>query len=457
MITHIIVDGFKSLDGFELTLKPGLNVLVGPNGSGKTNIISFFEFLAHLVQSDAAEATSRLGGAGAIFRRIRDGYKLAISATIYGCYAFDLDHDIPRRSPHSKQAKFGAYKYSFRLQFSDNQESVLFANQRFQLKSSNQFVKDGDFMKSQIEFDFDVEASIGDQFKPKVKVHRLDALASFFPYHPSHAKPSAPEESLSLFAAEALGPTISLISFFSDFVPSLRTLIRDINGAKTYNIIPSRVKGSEDSAKRPGIDRDGSGLAATLWALKRRRESLQGSPWYYSRTSHIPSVTMDNLLDYVRLANNSIMQIDVVNDPYDNLLRVSFAIKSEEYTAQAPLSFMSDGTLKWLALVTAALTTPSIFSIEEPENYLHPYMQSEIVKILRDMLFKEKRHACSVMTTHSETLLNSCKPDELVVIQMQKGLTQAKRCSSQREVSKEIEKTGFGLGYYYLAGALTDD
>jgi recombinational DNA repair ATPase RecF len=46
MITKIQVNGFKSLSGFELKLKPGLNILVGPNGSGKTNIILFFEFLS---------------------------------------------------------------------------------------------------------------------------------------------------------------------------------------------------------------------------------------------------------------------------------------------------------------------------------------------------------------------------------------------------------------------------
>jgi predicted ATPase len=74
VITSIKVDGFKTLSQFELTLNPGLNVLVGPNGSGKTNIVSFFEFLAHLIESDPAEATSYLGGAGAVFRRVNETY-----------------------------------------------------------------------------------------------------------------------------------------------------------------------------------------------------------------------------------------------------------------------------------------------------------------------------------------------------------------------------------------------
>jgi predicted ATPase len=79
MITHVEVDGFKSLTEFQLSFYPGLNVLVGPNGSGKTNIVSFFEYLADLMEGDASEATSRVGGAGAVFRRVGDTYATRIA------------------------------------------------------------------------------------------------------------------------------------------------------------------------------------------------------------------------------------------------------------------------------------------------------------------------------------------------------------------------------------------
>jgi AAA15 family ATPase/GTPase len=48
MLRRIQVTGFKSLDQFELGFSQGLNIIVGPNGSGKTNIINFLEFLSHL-------------------------------------------------------------------------------------------------------------------------------------------------------------------------------------------------------------------------------------------------------------------------------------------------------------------------------------------------------------------------------------------------------------------------
>jgi hypothetical protein len=83
-------------------------------------------------------------------------------------------------------------------------------------------------------------------------------------------------------------------------------------------------------------------------------------------------------------------------------------------------------------------------------------MQGEFIGIMREILFKGRKDSCTIMTTHSETLLNHCKPDELIVVSLQDGRTVAKRCANQRELSSEIEKTGFGLGYYYIAGAIDE-
>ena len=43
-IDFVKIQSFKSIREFHLPLKP-INILIGANGSGKSNFIAFFEFL----------------------------------------------------------------------------------------------------------------------------------------------------------------------------------------------------------------------------------------------------------------------------------------------------------------------------------------------------------------------------------------------------------------------------
>ena len=55
MIKSIEIEGFRSLRHVRLDLRP-LNVLIGPNQSGKTNILDALDFLAQAVQGQLSPA-----------------------------------------------------------------------------------------------------------------------------------------------------------------------------------------------------------------------------------------------------------------------------------------------------------------------------------------------------------------------------------------------------------------
>ena len=464
MITHIKVDGYKTLSSFELRLNPGLNILVGPNGSGKTNIVSFFEFLAHLVETDAAEAVSKSGGAGAVFRKVKDTYQANISATVRGCFSLRADPRFPVEGGRKgkRRLPYAIYQYEFVLLFSNELESVVFTKQRFSYKPVSKFVVAERWEREAADWSVELETELDEKLNTKARIKHFDAEADhllFYPFGGSR-KSSERLKEAEAFLSHIVTANTSVPSVITRYNPGMMALSDDITGGQAYNIIPSRVKRPEDSAKPPGIASDGSGLSPTLFALKKRNIEQEYKPWFMfppTRKSVLKSPTLDTLKSYFQLANAAIKDIDVVNDTFNNQLRVSFIVESGEYTATVPLSFMSDGTLKWLTLVTAALTAPSVFSIEEPENYLHPQMQAQFISIMREILFREKKDACTLMTTHSETVLNHCRPDELIVISFGEGKTVAHRSTNQRELSIEIEKTGFGLGYYYIAGAIEDE
>jgi AAA15 family ATPase/GTPase len=123
MITNIKVDGFRSLSGFSLKLMPGLNILVGPNGSGKTNIITFFEFLSNVVGHGASEAINILGGAGSVFGKSGDAsdeFGHRISAEIIG-------------SCQKKEKEYINYKYNFCIEASSDFNKIFFSEQEIDI------------------------------------------------------------------------------------------------------------------------------------------------------------------------------------------------------------------------------------------------------------------------------------------------------------------------------------
>lgn len=274
MITHVEVDGFKSLTSFQLSFHPGLNVLVGPNGSGKTNIVSFFEYLADLMEGDASEATSRVGGAGAVFRRVEDRYASRISVAIAGCvHAPEQPHRVRKEETHEKQKwQYYVYTYSFALLFPETRDTILFEDQRVRVARAKTFHlrhhidRDGD------SWELDIQAAVDQSGTLVAKVHAHDAELFELPYFArlGAKEKNPPRQLLEESLTSWLSANASLITMVTRFTGQLWPLLTDLSGGKIYNIVPSAVKLPEDSAKPSGIARDGSGLAATLYASTLR-------------------------------------------------------------------------------------------------------------------------------------------------------------------------------------------
>jgi len=48
ILQHVTLKGFKSIKDMELELRP-LNVFIGANGAGKSNLVSFFKMLNEMM------------------------------------------------------------------------------------------------------------------------------------------------------------------------------------------------------------------------------------------------------------------------------------------------------------------------------------------------------------------------------------------------------------------------
>ena len=60
-MSHIKIEGYKSIRKVALPLKP-INILIGSNGSGKSNFISFFEMLHCIYEKRLTEFVALNGG-----------------------------------------------------------------------------------------------------------------------------------------------------------------------------------------------------------------------------------------------------------------------------------------------------------------------------------------------------------------------------------------------------------
>lgn len=95
-IERIKLKGFKSIKEMDLELR-NINILIGANGSGKSNLISFFNMLnATLIDGSLQEYTARAGGAGSLLH-LGPEKTDKISSEIFfkaGRYKFDLIWNI---------------------------------------------------------------------------------------------------------------------------------------------------------------------------------------------------------------------------------------------------------------------------------------------------------------------------------------------------------------------------
>ena len=85
-LRHLAVTDFRSWTSAELDLQPGVTVLVGPNGVGKTNLLEALHYVStldsHRVAVDAPLV--RAGAASAVVRTeiVHDGRSLLVELSV---------------------------------------------------------------------------------------------------------------------------------------------------------------------------------------------------------------------------------------------------------------------------------------------------------------------------------------------------------------------------------------
>ncbi len=130
--------------------------------------------------------------------------------------------------------------------------------------------------------------------------------------------------------------------------------------------------------------------------------------------------------------------------------RLLLQIKDAPFSQPVLARFASDGTLKMLAYLVLLYDPepPPFIGIEEPENFLHPRLLSELAEECR----KASERTQLLVTTHSPFFLNALQPKEVRVLwRDEQGYTQSQHVADLPPVRGFLEQGGL-LGNLWMEG-----
>ncbi|WP_129673426.1 AAA family ATPase [Candidatus Chloroploca sp. Khr17] len=351
MITRLTGRGFKGLREFDIQPSK-INVLIGANGTGKTNFADLIDFFSLIARRGLVEAFGEYGGL----------------------------EQVRTRTPR------GAFTMRFRLELGEDKDRGI----------------------KRVSYGFELSRAANIQIKHEV----LDAVVYERPIRRDDkgiVRPSPNLEEITI-GFERDGTTIKSwhdpqntieaqniealfldesgedeLLLFSRYMRGARLISNYIASWRVYNIEPGAVRRSiinDDQELR----RNGENIVPYVARLLQKTDqSEQLLAALQEVVPYIDEIKPDRLL---------------------NLKTLRFTERDTRVDFQLPE--MSDGTIRLLGLFAVLLqaTPPPVIVIEEPENALHLYAIQRFLQRVRDTATRRRNPSQIFLTTHSPIVLD---------------------------------------------------
>ena len=140
---------------------------------------------------------------------------------------------------------------------------------------------------------------------------------------------------------------------------------------------------------------------------------------------------------------------DIVPSLRDGTVQIQFHEKGLDYPISS--TRLSDGTLRFLCLLTVLCNPDAspIICIEEPEVGLHPDIISEVA----DLLIEASERSQIIVTTHSDILIDALTdiPESVIICDKQDSTTMLRRLSKEK---LESWLEDYRLGEIWMSGQI---
>jgi predicted ATPase len=364
MITHAYISRYKSIAEIDVDFRD-LNILVGPNGNGKSNLIDALYFLHDCVEEDLDTAIVKRHG----IESIRQWSKTR---------PYHITIDVSVQNLHGT----GRYK-------------VVISSGRGAYKVIDEY---GEWIGP------DITSTEENRSDRKTTFRRHEDGTIVVDTHPestlSSLSTNATVSSADLFLTVLGSPAFSMVSIF------LRPLVEEFRAFIAYSIYPNTLREPRVVSRHEYLRPDGSNLSSILKLLNSGHKRNK-----------------DSLLSALQAAMPALTDITVKSAGGYYVPVITVRENSSE-AHQFNMSQLSDGTLRVLGLLAAFYQpkAPNIIALEEPEQMIHP----GLLPILTDAVdeFTSSREYRQVfITTHSPSLLDLVPPESIIWTNFSDGIT----------------------------------
>lgn len=453
METLINIKNFRSIGNASFAIKPGLNVLVGSNGSGKTNILSALKFVSSLLMSGAAVAMGRAGGPQRNFKRGADKILFSV-VTPY------------ERSLYKGKVEDFQFHWDISIALSKSNNLVQLDKELIRVTSTN----GAEILRMEV-------SRTGGVFRSSLHLEDENKITKKMINLPGNYRSGTKKSDLYSLAMKEIGdrisgmrkapPDASLLPMISWLHDSVGRLIHELTSFDEYNIQPETARQATDPLPQTRMETDGRGVSEVISALEsqqlnrlsnRRIAPYYADPysfpyWFYGLGHFGPSGTKKNALqeitEHFKTAISTVDEVGTEIDPSTGRRYVVFRSGDLRFRPEE----VSDGTIKWLCLLVALFVPQSrVILLEEPENFMHPWMQQKFINLAREQA--KKLRTSIIITTHSATVLNALLVDELLIVKQGPTGTEIEAAADKNDLQSMLDATNFGLGDIWVSGGI---
>lgn len=360
MITRIEIDGFKTFRNFALKLSP-LQVIVGINGAGKSNVFDVLHLLTRLVDVDLRSAFQEIRGeATELFTLFPDKHS---ANTITLAVEMLVNPSIKDSWGVQKALKYTRMRYELHIMRVNEQNLERLYVTAESLKA---IVRgDDEWIKTQ-------GLTVKDGWLPEVKGGHLPFISTDPPQEKNGYKTTIKlhQDGHGGVGKSSVAKKIErtvLSSVINTEFPHAFAAREEIRNWKFLQLNPEALRQPGSMLASPYLTSDGKYLANALWRIQGEDEGL----------------LTDISSDLAHLVPG-LLEVEIENDRVRNQYVLKAVMQDHTvFTSR----MLSDGTLRMLALATLKNDPEhqGVVCFEEPKHGVHPSRLHAIARLLRQL------------------------------------------------------------------------